>query len=145
MNFVDKFKKGKWFDKSNSMLADKSKVLSVLSILGRYMKKGGLKEVREQLGLLYHYISDIMHGTYNKYSGPALTLALAAILYVVSPLDILPDLIPFGFVDDIAIVTWAMAKMDEELKKYKGIKAQDIVTKETKTTDAAEIVFEEIK
>lgn len=120
MNFVDKFKKGKWFDKSNSMLADKSKVLSVLSILGRYMKKGGLKEVREQLGLLYHYISDIMHGTYDKYSGPALTLALAAILYVVSPLDILPDLIPFGFVDDIAIVSWAIAKMDEELKKYKS-------------------------
>lgn len=145
MNFVDKFKKGKWFDKSNSMLADKSKVLSVLTILGRYMKKGGLKGIREQLGLLYHYISDIMHGKYDQYSASALTLALAAILYVISPLDILPDLIPFGFVDDIAIVTWAIAKMDAELRKYKGIKAQDIVTNRETTTDVADIVFEEIK
>lgn len=117
--FVERFKKGKWFDKSNSMLADKSKVLSVLSILARYMKKGGLKKVREQLRLLYDYISDIIHGKYKAYSGPSLTLALAAILYVISPLDILPDLIPFGFVDDIAIVTWAVAKMDKELERYK--------------------------
>ena len=116
--FVEKFKKGKWFDKSNSLLADKSKVLSVLTVLGRYMKKGGLGEIREQLGLLRNYITDIIKGIYKGYSGPSLTLALAAILYVISPLDILPDFIPFGFIDDITIVTWAMAKMDEELQKY---------------------------
>ena len=56
MSYVEKFKKGKWFDKSNSMLADKSKVLSVLSILARYMKKGGLKKVREQLRLLMNIL-----------------------------------------------------------------------------------------
>ncbi len=149
MTFVDKFKKGKWLDKSNSMLADKSKVLSVLSILTRYIKKGGLKKIREQLRLLYEYITDIINGKYKAYSAPSLTLALAAILYVISPLDILPDLIPFGFVDDIAIVTWAMTKMELELLKYKA--GKDVVLKnnsveqENEDNGIKEIEFEEIK
>ena len=149
MLFVEKFKKGKWLDKSNSMLADKSKVLSVLTILARYMKKGGLKKIREQLRLLYEYITDIIHGKYKAYSGPSLTLALAAILYVISPLDILPDLIPFGFVDDIAIVTWAMTKMEIELQKYQAGKS--VVKKKTSEEEGPnddkpkEIEFEEVK
>lgn len=121
--FVERFKKGKWLDKSNSMLADKSKVLSVLAILTKYMKKGGLKGIREQLGVLYNYISEIIQGKYKDYSGSSLSLALAAIIYVISPLDILPDLIPFtGYIDDIAIVTWAISKMDKELEKFKASK-----------------------
>ncbi len=143
MNFVERFKKGKWFDKSNSLLADKSKVLSVLTVLARYMKKGGLKEVRVQLGLLYDYITDVIHGRYKAYSKSALTMALAAILYVISPLDILPDLIPFGFVDDIAIVTWAIAKLEEELQKYKV--GKEALEKSPDSSPAKEIEFEEIK
>ncbi len=118
--FVERFKKGKWLSKSNSMLADKSKVLSVLAILTKYMKKGGLKKVQEDLNLLYGYILEVVQGKYKGYSTSSLTLALAAIIYVISPLDIMPDIIPFtGYIDDIAIVTWAMSKMEEELKRYK--------------------------
>ena len=77
-------------------------------------------EVRENLSLLYTYISEVVHGKYKDYSTSSLTLALAAIIYVISPLDIMPDLIPFtGYIDDIAIVTWAMTKMEEELKRFK--------------------------
>ena len=121
--FVERFKKGKWLDKSNSMLADKSKVLSVLAVLTKYMRKGGLKKIREDLRLLYDYISEVVHGKYKDYSAASLSLALAAIIYVISPLDIMPDILPFtGYIDDIAIVTWAMTKMNKELEKYKKSK-----------------------
>ena len=121
--FVERFKKGKWLDKSNSMLADKSKVLSVLAVLTKYMRKGGLKKIREDLRLLYDYISEVVHGKYKDYSAASLSLALAAIIYVISPLDIMPDILPFtGYIDDIAIVTWAMTKMNKELEKYKESK-----------------------
>ena len=121
--FVERFKKGKWLDKSNSMLADKSKVLSVLAVLTKYMRKGGLKKIREDLRLLYDYISEVVHGKYKDYSAASLSLALAAIIYVISPLDIMPHILPFaGYIDDIAIVTWAMTKMNKELEKYKKSK-----------------------
>ena len=50
--FVNRFLKGKWFAKSNSILSNKNKVLLVIATLRNYMKAGGLKKVRKDLVLL---------------------------------------------------------------------------------------------
>lgn len=125
--FVRKFRNGKWLDKSNSLLSDKAKVLSLLAVLGRYLKKGGLRKVREDLSVFGHYSSDIIHGRYKDYKASSLTLVVAAILYVISPLDILPDLLPLGFIDDVAIVTWAASKLASELDNYRKWKGTSSV------------------
>ena len=119
---IKKFNNGKWLDKSNSMLSDKAKLLSLLVTLKSYIKKGGLSKAKEDIILLGNYIGDIVHGKYRDYSKTSLTLAIASIIYVVSPLDIIPDLLPFGFIDDITIVSWAVSKLKEELDRYKSNK-----------------------
>jgi uncharacterized membrane protein YkvA (DUF1232 family) len=46
-------------------------------------------------------------------------LCLAALFYVISPLDAIPDVIPgIGFLDDIAVVTGAVTFLGYELSKY---------------------------
>lgn len=117
---VNRFKKGSWLSKSNSLLGDKVKVLALVGTLTGYLKKGGLEKVRDDLKTLGNYISDIMHGRYKGYSKASLTLAVAAVLYVVSPLDLVPDFLPLGFLDDVSIVGWAISKMADELEKYKA-------------------------
>lgn len=117
--FVNRFKQGKWLSRSNSLLSDKSKVMALLASLTGYMKKGGLCKVKEDLKLLSAYISDIVHGRYKDYSRSSLTLAVAAVLYVVSPLDLMPDLLPLGFIDDVAIVTWALSRLTDEMTHYR--------------------------
>ena len=120
MDFITKFRHGKWFSKSNSLLSDKAKLMLLLSRLTSYVKKGGLAKVRTDLELMSRYVQDIIKGNYKKYSGSMLTLSVASILYVVSPLDIIPDFIPFtGYVDDISIVTWALTRLAAELEQYK--------------------------
>ena len=116
--FVKAFQKGSWLDRSNSMLSDKTKVLALLAKLTLYFRKGGLAKVSADLRLMSSYIFDIMHGRYKDYNRVSLTLALAAIIYVVSPLDIVPDLLPLGFVDDVAIVSWAISRLSAEIDKY---------------------------
>lgn len=116
--FVDIFLKGKWFAKSSSILSNKSKVLSILATLHKYTKNGGLFRIRKDLNLLSAYITDIVHGRYHDYSKSSIIMALAGILYVISPLDVIPDFIFFGFADDIAIITWSLAKLSCELMKY---------------------------
>lgn len=118
MNYVSLFKRGRWLKKSNSLLANKQKLNTLLAMLPTYLGKDGLKAVKERLTLLGHYVMDVVHGHYKEYSATSLTLAVAALLYVVSPLDIIPDFIPAGFVDDVAIVTWALAKLHDELQNY---------------------------
>lgn len=116
--FVKAFQKGSWLSKSNSMLSDKAKILALLAKLTAYFRKGGLGKVSADLRLLASYISDVTHGKYKGFNRMDLTLALAAIIYVVSPLDIVPDLLPMGFVDDVAIVSWAISRLKSELDKY---------------------------
>lgn len=119
MNYVSLFKKGRWISRSNSLLSDKTGMLRLLSRLSGYFKKDGLASVKEQLMLLGRYLSAIVHGRYKGYSASSLTLAVAAVLYVVSPLDIIPDFIPAGFVDDVAIIGWAIARLSDELESFR--------------------------
>ena len=140
--FVNRFLRGKWFAKSNSILSNKNKVLTILATLRKYMQSGGLFKIRKDLTLLSDYISDIVHGRYHNYSKSSIVLALAGIIYVVSPLDILPDFLFFGFVDDIAIITWAVSKIGAELSKYAQWK-ETFITEVT--DDIEEVPYEEIQ
>jgi uncharacterized membrane protein YkvA (DUF1232 family) len=70
-------------------------------------------------------------------------MALAGIIYVVSPLDIIPDFLFFGFVDDIAIITWAVSKMGNELSKYAHWK-NTLITNADIDDDIEEVSYEEI-
>lgn len=117
--FVNKFQSGKWLNRSNSMVGNKAKLVVLAGKLAVYLKKGGLAKVKADLLLLWAYLNDIIKGNYQDYSKGSLSLAIAAILYVVSPLDIIPDLLPLGFLDDISIVTWAMSQLSTELEKYR--------------------------
>lgn len=52
-----------------------------------------------------------------------LTLALASIIYIVTPLDFLSDFTPLiGFTDDIAIFSYDTKKIKEEIEGYASIK-----------------------
>jgi len=141
--FVNRFLRGKWFAKSNSILSNKNKVLTILASLRKYMQSGGLFKIRKDLMLLSDYISDIVHGRYHNYSKSSIIMALAGIIYVVSPLDIIPDFLFFGFVDDIAIITWAVSKMGNELSKYAHWK-NTLITNADIDDDIEEVSYEEI-
>lgn len=116
---IDRFKKGKWCQRSNSLLGDKKKVAALLLQSARYVNKSGMKEVRQELDLLRTYISDILKGHYKGYDKSSLTLSFAAIIYVVSPLDLVPDFVPLGLFDDVSIVLWAVSQLSGEFEKYK--------------------------
>ena len=51
-----------------------------------------------------------------------LTIIVGAIIYVVTPVDLLPDFIPAGFVDDLSILAWAANNAAIELNRYKCTK-----------------------
>ncbi len=142
--FVNRFLGGKWFSKSNSILSNKKKVLLVLSTLRKYMKAGGLKKVRKDLMLLADYVSDIVHGRYHNYNKSSIILALAGLIYVVSPLDIFPDFLPLGFLDDVTIITWAIAKISGELLNYSQWK-KTLITTASGYDDIEEVTYEEVE
>jgi uncharacterized membrane protein YkvA (DUF1232 family) len=52
-----------------------------------------------------------------------MAIIVGAILYVVSPIDAIPDFLPIiGWIDDIAIVGLAMNKLSNLIAEYKRFK-----------------------
>ena len=67
---------------------------------------------------IYSYMKDIVSGQYRDYNSTHLALIVAALVYLVSPLDFVADFLPLGLVDDIAIISWALNRLDDELSRY---------------------------
>lgn len=120
MDIIDKFLHSKWLAKATKCIKTPGAMTKLGLSAGIYIKKNGLKSVSEHLTLITNYVKDVASGRYKGYNKTHLTLIVAAILYVVSPLDIIPDfLIVAGLVDDAAIIAWAFNEMSKELSKYK--------------------------
>ena len=58
-------------------------------------------------------------GDYRLVSETTLVVIIAAIIYVVSPLDVIPDAIPaIGFLDDATILTLALQRTRQDLDDF---------------------------
>lgn len=58
-----------------------------------------------------------------KVSTWSASVIIATIVYVVSPIDAIPDFVPvLGWLDDVAIVGYALEKLSEELSRFRNSK-----------------------
>lgn len=74
---------------------------------------------RAKLRLLWMVLRDYANGSYRKVPWKSLAALAAAVAYVLSPLDLVPDvLFPIGFADDAVLLamTWGLVK--RELREY---------------------------
>ena len=79
-------------------------------------------KIWDYLELLVSMLSDSFN---KKYPIPKKTVLVGtfALLYLISPIDISPDIIPLiGFVDDVAILVFAASLIKDDLEKYRAWK-----------------------
>lgn len=99
---------------------------------GKEVSDRDLRKAEEKAGNLGERIADFKlllsmfkDGVSGRYKVPKATLAIiaTAIIYVVSPIDAIPDFIPvLGWTDDIGVVAFAMTRLSGEISKYKRFK-----------------------
>jgi len=71
--------------------------------------------------LLFPLIRDYWKGTYTDVSIKSIVIFLAALAYVISPLDLIPDyVLGLGQIDDAAILGLSLFFLENELLKYKA-------------------------
>ena len=122
MSFVSRFQNGKWMDHAKKLLSNPQKIISLLSSLSSCLSKKGLNEIKDYLVLMRDYLRDVISGNYKGYNHKKLILIVAAIIYVVTPFDLFPDLLPGGLIDDVSIALWVIKEIGDELDKYKKCK-----------------------
>jgi uncharacterized membrane protein YkvA (DUF1232 family) len=76
-------------------------------------------DVKERFLLLGRLIKAYALGDYRNIPWKSLLIVVAAVIYFINPIDLLPDLVPFiGLTDDFAILVWVYNTVNIEIDKF---------------------------
>jgi uncharacterized membrane protein YkvA (DUF1232 family) len=82
-----------------------------------------LKRFVDDIRILISMVKDYYSGAYREIPWWAISAVVAALLYVLSPIDLIPDVIPvIGFIDDAAVVGVCLALIEHQLMNYQAWK-----------------------
>lgn len=83
------------------------------------LDKGPIGEARDSIFTLFRLVKAYARGHYRDISWSNLVLVVAALIYFVAPLDMLPDfLLALGYIDDAAILGWTIRAIADELARF---------------------------
>jgi uncharacterized membrane protein YkvA (DUF1232 family) len=89
-----------------------------------------LDDVVDRLATLIRLIRAWARGEYRDVSTQAIVAVVAAVLYFVVPLDLVPDfLLHVGLVDDIAVISWVFDQVRGELDAFRRWEADEAVAR----------------
>jgi uncharacterized membrane protein YkvA (DUF1232 family) len=73
------------------------------------------------LPLLVRLLKAWKDGSYRGLSGRTMAWLVAAVIYVVSPIDFMPDFIPgIGLIDDAAVLAFLLHSMAQDLAAFRA-------------------------
>lgn len=99
---------------------DIKKILDDPDRLGRLFMNKYLKKFINDLKLLMSLLRDYWSGKYREIPWGSIAAIVAALLYVLSPLDFIPDVIPvIGFMDDALVMSLCLNMIASDLEDYK--------------------------
>lgn len=115
----------------NTRVDDKkiSDTLNKQEYVNKVSQKGPLKEKINDIKLMFEMLKNNntknIKGELFTISVSSIAVIVGALLYIVSPLDLIPDAIPvIGFIDDAAIITATILKLNKEIQDYKKWKEE---------------------
>ncbi len=106
---------------------DAEKVMGNQSKIEQIMQNETLNKYLDDVKLYFKMLADIFTGKYKQVPVGTIAAIVGTLLYVLSPVDLLPDFLPGGFVDDAGIVALCLSFTKRDLEDYKAFKAQEFV------------------
>ena len=89
----------------------------------KFRGNGPLGRFISDLKLMFSVIQDYISGKYREIPWWSIAAIVAALLYVLNPIDLIPDFIPvFGYIDDALVVAACLAMVEQDLQNYKDWK-----------------------
>lgn len=125
---MDQVHQNKFFknakQRASNILKNKDKLNHLLRVSGDKLKDVNLKNIKnsslvDRLMVFSRMIRSYVTGHYRGIKVTNLLLIVAAVVYFVTPLDLVPDFIPItGLIDDFTVVLWVYNKLQEEIDAY---------------------------
>jgi uncharacterized membrane protein YkvA (DUF1232 family) len=98
----------------------------ILNLLKNVLNKskelgvGGVFDlIREKIVTIGSLLKSYASGEYRDVEVKSLVIMIAGLVYFLSPLDFIPDFLPLlGYADDIALLTFILKSVSDEIEKY---------------------------
>lgn len=85
-----------------------------------------LKRFSTDVKILIALIKDYWNGVYRKVPWWVIASVIFALLYVLKPIDLIPDVIPvLGLTDDAAVLALCLAMTEKDILKYQNWKKKN--------------------
>ncbi len=96
-----------------------TRAAAVIAVIRALRATPGGPDLRARLASVPRWVRATLSGDYTGTSRGRLGLLVAAVLYIVSPLDLIPDVVPlFGLADDAAVLAWIAAALLGDTDAY---------------------------
>lgn len=106
--------------KAKSILGDKERLNAVFSKAREMIKENKeLNEIVEEIKLFIDLVRDYVNGNYRELATSSIVLVTAGLVYLVTPIDLIPDFMFGGFLDDAAVIAYIIKKIQTEIDEYK--------------------------
>jgi len=107
---------------------DKSRQLLVKALnkaRAQDKNRGPLDSVWQSLTALFRLLQAYSRHEYTDIPWGSIVMVVVAIIYFVSPIDLIPDFIPVaGFVDDAAVIAFVIKQVKTDLDKFVAWEAE---------------------
>ncbi|MBF9222307.1 YkvA family protein [Hymenobacter ruricola] len=111
--------------RATKLLGRPFKVVTVLNeaadkLADKESKDNKFRQLFEVARTLVRLVRSYISGDYREISSSTIVSGLAVLLYVLSPIDLVPDFIPvLGFLDDLSLVSWFVGKFQVEITRFR--------------------------
>jgi uncharacterized membrane protein YkvA (DUF1232 family) len=109
--------------KTDAMILTESDIKRVIEktddLKRTFESNGSLGRFLKDVKLMIALVRDYRNGTYRQIPWYALSAVAAALLYVLSPVDLIPDVVPvLGFTDDALMMSVCLLLVEQQLAEY---------------------------
>jgi uncharacterized membrane protein YkvA (DUF1232 family) len=111
-------------EQATRLAGKKSRILLLLTQMGSKIGSvnwnvGQRDHIKDKLFTMGRFARAYAQGRYRGVPMKTMLLLIAAVIYFVNPLDLIPDLVPLaGFTDDFAILLWVYNSLGSEIDKF---------------------------
>lgn len=93
---------------------------SVSEKLQKFAENPQVKELTGHVEVLYRMIKAHINGTYQGLSSRSVGLIALGLIYFITPVDLIPDFIPFiGYVDDMSVLLAVGKSLQTDIVKFR--------------------------
>jgi uncharacterized membrane protein YkvA (DUF1232 family) len=112
-------------NRATKLLGKPFKVVTILNetankLADKESKDNKFKQLFDVALTLVRLVRSYISGEYREIETSTIISGFAVLLYVLSPIDLVPDFIPvLGFLDDLSLVSWFLGKFQAEITRYR--------------------------